>query len=240
MAWAGPVTPLAVTPSPLWYADRATGAVTMLLLTTALVLGMGTTVRWKSAIWPKYISAALHQNVSLLIFCFLFVHVATAILDPFAKLGLKDALVPFSSRYRPLWLGFGVVAAELTAAMAVTSLLRRHIGYGLWRFLHWFSYLAWPLALVHGLGTGSDVRIAWFLWVQAVCVFMVWLALVFWRLSFGWPRHRWPRLAAAVGCSLALVGAGVWMLNGPLSPNWAQVAGTPIALLKEAHPAPAP
>jgi len=234
------MTVLAVTPSPLWYADRATGAVAMLLLTASLVLGMGTTVRWKSVVWPKYITSALHQNVSLLIFCFLSVHVATAILDPFAKLGLKDALVPFSSGYRPLWLGFGVVAAELTAALVVTSLLRKRVGYRAWRFLHWFSYLAWPLALLHGLGTGSDVRLAWFLWVQAACVFAVWLALVFWRLSFGWPRHRWPRLVAAVACSLAVVVFAVWMLNGPLTPNWAQVAGTPIALLKEAHPVPAP
>lgn len=231
---------LAVNPSPLWYADRASGDVTMLMLTLALILGMGTTVRWKSTFWPKYISSGLHQNVSLLIFCFLTVHVLTAVLDPFAKLGLTDALIPFSSWYRPLWLGFGVVAAEITAALAITSLLRKHIGYRLWRFLHWFSYAAWPLGVLHALGTGTDVRTVWFLWIQAACVFGVWLGLVFWRLSFGWPLHRWPRLAAAAGCSLVVVGAAIWMLNGPLAADWAQVAGTPIALLKEAHPAPTP
>src|SRR5207244_8939329 len=128
--------------------------------------------------------------------------VATAILDPFAKLGLRDALVPFSSSYRPLWLGLGVVAAELSAALTVTSLLRKRIGYRAWRLLHWFAYLAWPLALLHGLGTGSAVRLAWFLWVQAACVFAVCLALVFWRLSFAWPRPRCPRLAAAAAFAL--------------------------------------
>ena len=64
---------LAVTPSPLWYADRGTGAVTMVLLTASVVLGMGTTVRWKSPVWPKYISVPLHQNVSILIIFFLVV-----------------------------------------------------------------------------------------------------------------------------------------------------------------------
>ncbi len=53
---------LATTPSPLWYADRGTGAVAMVLLTATVVLGMGTTVRWKSPVWPKYISVPLHQN----------------------------------------------------------------------------------------------------------------------------------------------------------------------------------
>jgi sulfoxide reductase heme-binding subunit YedZ len=212
----------------------------MVLLTTSVVLGMGTTVRWKSPVWPKYISVPLHQNVSLLIVCFLSIHIATALLDPFAKLGLKDALVPFSSWYRPIWLGLGVVAAELIAALVVTSLLRKHIGYRPWKLIHWLSYLAWPLGLLHGLGTGTDARMAWFLWAQAACVLAAWLALVFWRLSFGWPIHRWPRLAASMFCSLGVVGLAVWMLNGPLAPGWAVVAGTPISLLQAAHPAPTP
>lgn len=229
---------LAVSPSPLWYIDRGTGAVVMVLLTATVVLGMGTTVRWKSPVWPKFISVPLHQNVSILIVCFLAVHIATALLDPFAKLGLKDALVPFSSWYRPLWLGFGVVAAELVAALVLTSLVRKRIGYKLWRFIHWFSYLAWPLGLLHGLGTGTDAATAWLLWACAACVLATWLALVFWRLSFGWPRHRWPRLAASVLCSLAVVGLAVWMLNGPLAPGWARISGTPISLLQAAHPVP--
>jgi sulfoxide reductase heme-binding subunit YedZ len=231
---------LAVTPSPLWYADRASGAVTMLLLTATVVLGLGTTVRWKSTVWPKYISAALHQNLSYLILCFLALHVATAILDPFAKLGLRDALVPFSSWYRPLWLGLGVVAAELVVALVLTSLVRKHIGFRLWRVIHWCAYIAWPAALLHGLGTGSDARMAWFLWSQGICVLAAWLALVVWRLAFGWPRHRWLRLGGAVACSLAVVSLAVWFLNGPITPDWARVAGTPISLLQAAHPTPAP
>lgn len=231
---------LAATPSPLWYADRASGMVVMMLLTAAVVLGMGTTVRWKSPVWPRFISVPLHQNVSLLIVCFLAVHVATALLDPFAKLGWRDALVPFSSWYRPYWLGLGVVAAELWAALVATSLLRRFVGYRVWRLIHWAAYAAWPAGLLHGLGTGSDARMAWFLWAQAACVLAAWLGLVLWRLSFGWPSHRWPRLAGAVLCSVAVLALAVWMLNGPLAPDWAEVAGTPVSLLHAAHPASPP
>ena len=231
---------LAVIPNPLWYADRGTGAVTMVLLTASVVLGMGTTVRWKSPVWPKYISVPLHQNVSILILCFLVVHVLAATLDPFAKLGLKDALVPFASWYRPLWLGMGVLAAELVVALVVTSLVRKHIGFRLWRGIHGFTYLAWPLGLLHGLGTGSDARMAWFLCAQAACVLATWLAVVFWRLSFGWPRHRWPRLSASMICSAAVVVLVVWVANGPLAADWARVAGTPLTLLQAAHPAVTP
>src|SRR5207302_4103952 len=178
----------------------------------------------------------------LLALSFLAVHVATSVLDPFARLGPKDALVPFASWYRPLWLGLGVVAAELLLALTVTSLGRRWLGFRLWRILHSLAYACWPLALLHGLGTGSDVRRAWFLWLDAAAVLAFFLFLVVGRLSFGWPRLAWPRLAAAALSGVALVVLALWVLNGPLAPGWARAAGTPDALLGggTASPTPAP
>ena len=228
---------LATTPSPLWFANRGSGAVTMVLLTASVVLGMGTTVRWKSTFWPKYFNAGLHQNVSLIFVFFLVIHVTTAILDPFAKLGLSDALIPFASSYRPFWLGLGVVAAEIAIALILTTAVRRFISYPVWRLIHWLSYASWPLAILHGLGTGSDVRSQWFLWLVAICVLAVWMALITWRLSFGTPSHVWLRLVMAALSSVAVVALAVWVVTGPLQPGWARSAGTPASLLK---PAPTP
>jgi sulfoxide reductase heme-binding subunit YedZ len=223
---------LAATPSPLWYANRGSGAVTMALLTASVVLGMGTTVRWKSTFWPRYFNAGLHQNVSLMFVGFVVVHITTAILDPFARLGLSDALIPFASSYRPFWLGLGVVAAEVAVALMLTTAVRGLLTYPVWRLIHWLSYAAWPAALLHGLGTGSDVHAWWFLWLEAACVLAVWAALISWRLSFGAPRRAWPRLVAAALSSVAVVALVVWVANGPLQPGWARAAGTPASLLK--------
>jgi sulfoxide reductase heme-binding subunit YedZ len=228
MAW------LAVAPSPLWYVNRGTGAVTMLLLTASVVLGIGTTVRWKSTFWPRYINSGLHRNVSLMFVCFLVVHVAAAILDPFAKLGLSDALIPFTSSYRPFWLGLGVVAAELAVALLLTTAVRELIGYRTWRLIHWFSYVSWPLALLHGLGTGSDIHEWWFQWLEGACVLAVWAALISWRLAFDAPRNVWPRLVVAGLSSVLVVALVVWIVNGPMQPGWARTAGTPPTLLKTA------
>ena len=225
---------LAATPSPLWYASRATGAVSFLLLSLAVVLGMAQTVRFKNAAWPKYLTVGLHRDVSLLLLAFLAIHGGTALLDPFAHLGPRDALVPFASSYRPLWMGLGVVSAELFLALVVTSLLRARIGYRLWRVLHWTAYASWPLGLLHGLGTGTDPRRAWFLGLTAAAVVLVTVFLVLWRLSFGWPVRRWPRITVAAGSGLALVALSVWALNGPLAPGWATYAGTPVQLLESA------
>jgi hypothetical protein len=61
------------------------------------------------------------------------------------------------------WLGFGAVAFDLLLAVLVTSLLRTRIGPRTWRAVHWAGYACWPIALVHGLGTGTDGAARWVL-----------------------------------------------------------------------------
>lgn len=195
------------------------------------MLGIATTTRREGQAWPRFLSARLHRNLSLLSLVFLELHIATAVLDPFAHLRLRDAVIPFVSSYRPLWLGLGVVAAELVAALAITSALRSRLSYRVWRTLHWVAYACWPLAVLHGAGTGSDVRTSWFTVLDVVCVGAVFSALVGWRLVHGWPRAAAFRLSAALGSGVAVVALALWMANGPLAPGWARTAGTPADLL---------
>ena len=212
----------------------------LLLLTAVVVLGIATTTRREGQIWPRFLSARLHRNVSLLALVFLELHIATAVLDPFAHLGLRDAVIPFVSNYRPLWVGLGVVAAELVMALAITSALRSRITYRVWRTLHWIAYACWPLALLHGVGTGSDVRTSWFTVLDMVCVGAVFSALVGWRLGHGWPRAAAFRVSAALGSGLAVIALAMWMANGPLAPGWARAAGTPSDLLHSGTPTQGP
>jgi sulfoxide reductase heme-binding subunit YedZ len=207
--------------------------VLLILLTAVVVLGILTTRRWGTQRIPRFISGALHRNISLLTIVFLVLHIATSILDSFAHLGLKDALIPFASSYRPLWMGVGVLGAELFLALVITSLIRDRMGYGGWRLTHWLAYASWPLALVHGLGTGSDTRLAWALLLNAVCVAAVLLALG-WRLAIGTPGSEPARLIGLAATTMAAVALLVWMIGGPLKPGWAQAAGTPADLLARA------
>ena len=87
--------------------------------------------------------------------CFVVVHVLTTLLDGYTSIGLKDAVIPFFSSYRPVWLGLGAIAFDLLLILVATSLLRERIGYRLWRYVHWLAYASWPIALVHALGTGQ-------------------------------------------------------------------------------------
>jgi sulfoxide reductase heme-binding subunit YedZ len=48
--------------------------------------------------------------------------------------------------------------------------------------VHWLAYAAWPVALLHGLGTGTDAGQLWLRALAAGCVTAV-LAIVGWRMS---------------------------------------------------------
>jgi methionine sulfoxide reductase heme-binding subunit len=181
----------------LWFATRGAGIVSLLLFTATTCLGLITVVRWQSASWPRFLTAELHRSIALLSLAFLGLHIVTAIVDPFTSLGIVAALIPFASSYRPLWVGIGVVALDLLLAVIVTSLVRSRIGQRAWRAVHWAAYAAWPLALVHGLGAGTDAFAPWLLAIQLACLAAVGGALV-WRIAAGTPnRDRLPDVVAA-------------------------------------------
>jgi len=225
-------------PSWLWYATRGLGTVTLVVLTATVVLGIGTAGRWREEVTPGFVLANLHRNLSLLAVLVLAAHIVTTVLDPFAGITVRDVLVPIGARYRPIWLGLGVVAFEILIVVAATSLLRNRVGPRAWRLIHWTAYGSWPLAVVHGLGTGSDQQAPWFIGLVTACVVAVVLAILR-RLLTG--RTALPiRTAAAVVAAELLYFGIVWAVQGPLQPGWAARAGTPTVAVKAGpvHPGP--
>ncbi len=166
----------------LWYTARGTGFVSVILLTLSVALGIVTVLRWSTPHWPRFVTAGLHKNISLLSVVFLGVHIASTLLDPVSPVHLLNAIVPFTGRYRPLGIGLGVVAIDLLAALVVTSLLRQRIGYRVWRAVHWSAYACWPIAMLHGLDSGTDASTPWARAVYVSCAALVLGGLV-WRVT---------------------------------------------------------
>ena len=200
---------LAAGPSPFWYLTRGAGTVAMLLLTSSVVLGILDFSRWRTDTWPRFVTDALHRNVSMLALVMVAIHVITTVADGFAPIGLQDAIIPFLSPYRPLWLGLGAISFDLLLAVAVTSVLRRHVGYRAWRVVHWGGYGCWPLALVHGLGTGSDTASAWMLLLSVGCLAAVLLAFG-WRITATAPGSAGRRLATGA-LTIGPIALIVWV-----------------------------
>jgi len=227
------VVPLLASGSLTWYVSRATGVVSLVFLTASVVLGIVTSFRWSSPNWPRFVVEFVHRNVSLLIVVFVSVHVVVVVADSFAPIGVLDAVIPFISAYRPLWLGFGAIAFDLLVALVVTSLLRHRFGYRTWRIVHWLAYLCWPVAVLHGLGTGSDTRSGVVLAVTAVCIVAVMVAAAL-RLGAALARRPGARLAGLGALAALPVLLVVWLVSGPLADGWARRSGTPEPVLAAA------
>ncbi len=156
--------------SVMWLATRSTGLVALILLTLVTVLGIATSGGWGSSLWPRLVTNSLHRRLSLLSIVFLFIHIATTVLDGYVPVGWLDVVVPFASPYKTLWLGLSALAVDLLIAVMVTSYLRGRIGIRSWRAIHLLAYGAWGLATIHALGVGTDRMLTYIVALGGVVV----------------------------------------------------------------------
>jgi len=166
-----PVAAPLIGKSTLWYLSRSSGFVLLAVFTATVVLGLLTAGRVASPRWPRFVTEALHRNLSLISIGLLVLHVTVVVADRYVPVDLIDAFVPFLSPYVPLWLGLGALASDIMLLVALTSLLRVRMGRRAWRIVHWTAYAAWPLAVAHGIGIGTDRP--WVLSADLICVAFV-------------------------------------------------------------------
>ena len=198
----------------LWYASRATGVVALVLLTVVVLLGILVSRRRRLPGLPRFATTSLHRSLSLLAVAFIAVHVVTAIADPYVIIGITAAVIPFSSPYKPLWLGLGAISLDIIVALIVTSLARARIGRRTWRAVHWLAYACWPVALLHSIGSSTDLQAGWLLALAVGCTAAV-LAATCWRAGTASTAPRQAeRAARALGDAETGTGAGHRELTG--------------------------
>ena len=216
----------------LWYLTRATGLVSLIVLSATVVLGTVASVGWTTDRWPRFLSQSVHRNLSLFCLALIVIHVVSTVGDGYVPIVITDAVIPFRSPYRPIWVGLGALALDMLLAVAITSALRRRIGVAAWRGVHWLAYACWPIAAVHGLGSGSDTRLPGATLVFVACTGSV-AAAVAWRLAVGRARSVSWRLGGAIAGAAVLIVITAFAAAGPLRPGWSHRAGTSSALLAQ-------
>jgi sulfoxide reductase heme-binding subunit YedZ len=157
----------------LWFVSRGSGLVLLVLFSVVMALGAATRMGSAPRRWPRFAVAELHRTLSLFAVALLGLHLVTAILDPFVKIGWAATVLPFLSPYRTVAIGLGTLAVDLGGAVLLTSLTRRRLGFRAWRAVHWLAYLAWPAALIHSLTAGNDLRIWWVALIECGSVALV-------------------------------------------------------------------
>ena len=149
-------------PKAYWYLSRGSALVSFGLLWFSMALGLTISNRL-ARLWPGGpVAFDLHQYTSLLGLAFGLFHALILIGDSYINYTLPQLLIPFSSvNFNPLWVGLGQIGIYLWALVAFSFYVRAHIGTRSWRLIHFISFLAFILALVHGVGSGSDSGTFW-------------------------------------------------------------------------------
>ena len=157
----------------LWYASRATGVISLILLSVVAILGIVVNRQGRLPGLPRFAVTGLHRSLSLLTVAFLGTHIVTAIADGYVHIPWLSTIVPFTSAYERFWVGLGTVAVDLVAAVIITSLLRARIRPAVWRAVHWLAYASYPVVVIHSLGASKDLRSGWLLALTMASVFAV-------------------------------------------------------------------
>ena len=146
-----------------WYLSRAAGFVAYLLLWGSVAWGLllSTKIAKGAARAPVLLDA--HQFLSGIGVGFAFFHGLILMGDRYLSFPLRAVLVPFAGEYEPLLVAAGQIGLWLSALLIVTFYVRKQIGQKLWRLIHYSSFLAFWLVLIHAAAMGTESK---FLGVQ--------------------------------------------------------------------------
>ncbi len=172
-----------------WLASRASGLVALGLITASVILGLVMSGRIMRKPGRAAKMVALHEQLALGGLLAIAIHGITLLGDAFLNPGLKGILLPGFIDYRPLWVGLGIGAGYLAAALGLSYYGRRRIGARRWRKAHRATIVVYVMAVVHTLGAGTDASTPWLrAWLYAsVPVVAVLLAI---RMTEPWRRRR--------------------------------------------------
>lgn len=184
------VSVLGSDPKVFWYLSRATAIVAFVILWFSMAWGLLLTGRL-AQFWPNTaVARDLHEFTSLLGLGIGFFHGVILMGDHYIHFSLVQVLLPFStSAYKPLWVGLGQVTFYLWMILIITHYVRSRIGKRAWRLIHYGSFLAFILAMIHGLMSGSDAQIWWMqliYWISGASL----LFLSIYRIVFTFEQKR--------------------------------------------------
>ena len=193
-----------------WYAARAGGVVAYVLVTSVVLLGLQMSSRRKLALWPRIAVEDVHRFAAFAAGAFVVLHIGAIAIDSYLPFSLQSLVVPFISKYRPAWVGLGIVGAELMLAVAIATWLRgRLLSYDAWRRTHYATFAVWATVTVHGIASGTDRSSLWLIALMVASTGAV-AGMTAWRMT-----RRRMRLGAGLVVATAAGGVLLVLALGP-------------------------
>ena len=141
-----------------WFISRASAIAAYLLMYLIIVWGAGMTTSWLYRIFDPTAAWAIHKFLGIAMTVLVFIHGGSLLFDKFIKFGLWDVLIPFGSRFKPLYVGFGIIGFYVILAIMISSMFFKNKSERVWHFIHYSSYPLFVAILIHGIFTGTDTK----------------------------------------------------------------------------------
>jgi hypothetical protein len=151
------------------------GVFALVLLTATVALGIITTERVFLSPANRVRAQLAHRATALIGLAYLITHVSLMI--SLGHIPLGAAFVPVAGIY----VALGTVALDLMVLAVVTGMIRGRFATRnrpwMWRVMHSAAYLAWPIAIMHGLTAGRPAA-GWVAWSYVASLAAVGGALI--------------------------------------------------------------
>lgn len=144
-----------------WLLSRISGLTAFVALSLDVILGLLVSTRTANRLFGKGVAVELHRWISPVTLALVLGHGVLLLADGYIRFDALDVLVPFTSSYRPVAVGLGVLAAYLALVVHASFAFRRRIGPAMWRRLHYLSFVALVGSALHALLAGTDSA-SWF------------------------------------------------------------------------------
>lgn len=139
----------------IWLLIRVTGFLAYFYFTWAVVAGL--LRKSKVPQKCKNLLFHMHTNVGWYGLFTLIAHFLFVVADTYIDYSLLALLIPFTGDAMNVYLGLGIIASYLFVAVLCTSdVWLTKMNRTVWKWVHFMSLPAWLLALLHGLGIGTD------------------------------------------------------------------------------------
>ena len=187
---------------------KYSGVFALLALTGSVCMGVVATNRIIMTPGHRVLAQAVHRATSFGALAFLIIHIVLEITAKHLEesttqhVHVLDAFIPFLSQYRTFYMAEGTIASDIIVLLVVTGILRRRFTSSgnawKWRAIHYSSYAALILGVLHGLLAGRQAIGSFVYWSYGIVILLVALAVLVRILATSLRNKQIVKCAAAL------------------------------------------
>lgn len=142
-----------------WYLSRSAGFVAYLLLWGSMMWGLLLSSKIGQGRLRPPVLLDAHEFLSNVALGFAFFHGLVLMGDRYLSFPLQAVLVPFAGSYQPVLVAAGQLGLWFSLFVSVSFGMRKQIGQHRWRQIHYLSFVAFLIVLVHAAWLGTDSKL---------------------------------------------------------------------------------